>query len=56
MIERGLKAPSFEKIETTAKVFRRPVAQLFEVPPTAPLAERVQRSTHGSRVIQASKR
>jgi transcriptional regulator with XRE-family HTH domain len=56
LIERGLKAPSFEKIEAIAKVFRKPVAQLFEVQSPAPVTERVRRSTHGCKAPQAKKR
>jgi transcriptional regulator with XRE-family HTH domain len=47
LIERGLKAPSFDNIELIAKVFRISVAELFTAPSRVQEGERVQRRTHG---------
>ena len=48
-VERGLKAPSFDNLERMAKVFRIPVARLFESPAIVAVGERVQRRTHGAK-------
>jgi transcriptional regulator with XRE-family HTH domain len=48
-MERGLKAPSFDNLERMAKVFRIPVARLFEIQPLIRNRERVLRSTHGTK-------
>ena len=48
-VERGLKAPSFDNLERMAKVFRIPVARLFESPAIIGDGERVRRRTHGAK-------
>jgi transcriptional regulator with XRE-family HTH domain len=48
-VERGLKAPSFDNLERMAKVFRIPVARLFESPAIVAVGKRVQRRTHGAK-------
>lgn len=44
-VERGIKSPSFDRLEQIAKVFRIPVAQLFELGGTSSERQRVDRGS-----------
>lgn len=52
LMERGLKAPSFENLERIADVLQTPVADLFQMQPaTARSGQRVGRATHGTKAM-----
>lgn len=52
LMERGLKAPSFENLERIADVLQIPVADLFQIQTaTARNGQRVGRATHGTNAM-----
>ena len=51
-VERGIKSPSFDRLERIAKVFRVPVAQLFEMGRKNSERQRVDR---GSKIRNKSR-
>jgi transcriptional regulator with XRE-family HTH domain len=46
-VERGIKSPSFDRLEQIARTFRVPVAQLFEVGGKNSDRQRVDRRVRG---------